>query len=187
MECLRNYIGIIGCGAPVPPVIEDEDGEEVEDLFSGLYINQLPGINLRSIEKLADDEQENYLGVWNDVQTRALLKFSIAFRKNIYGSYKVNQTTAIECLICNNKSNFAVALWYLMGVEMMIERTSSDRLNRYTTTDLEKAERLKAEFYAEYIAAFNDSVSSLDVLGSDCVTGCIECGGGTITFVESLP
>lgn len=183
MECLRNYIGIVGCGAPMPPVIEE--GEEPEDLFSGLYINQLPGISLRSIEKLADEEQENYLGVWNDVQTRAILKFGIAFRGRMYTSYKVSKVDAITCLVCNNKSNFSVALWYLMGVELMIERTSTDRLNRYTTIDLDKAEKLKADFYTEYQACFNDAVNSLDVMGSDCITGCIECSSGTIQFVES--
>lgn len=60
-NCLIDWIGIRGCDAP--------------DVFSDVYINQLPGINLESIEKVADDEQVTYLGVWNDIQARGVKKF----------------------------------------------------------------------------------------------------------------
>jgi hypothetical protein len=61
MECLRNRIGINGCGHATPD--------------SGLTINSLPGISLESIDKLAKSEQSTYVKVWDDVQTRALQKF----------------------------------------------------------------------------------------------------------------
>jgi hypothetical protein len=64
MNCLQNYIGINYPGAPVPD--------------SGLYVNQLPGVSLKGIDKVANEEQITFTGVWSDVQQRSLKKFSTA-------------------------------------------------------------------------------------------------------------
>lgn len=61
MECLRDFVGIRGCDAPEPE--------------SGIYVNSLPGITSFLTSKIASDEQITFLGVWNDVQARALKKF----------------------------------------------------------------------------------------------------------------
>lgn len=60
MECLRNYIGIYGV---------DSSPE------SGLFVNNLPGVSLQSIDKLAKPEQTTYKRVWDDLQTRVIKKF----------------------------------------------------------------------------------------------------------------
>lgn len=73
MECLEGYIGIKGCNSPEP--------------LSGLYVNELPGINLKSVVDIADEDQKTYLGVWADVEKRTLRKFSTiltAFFKTRY-------------------------------------------------------------------------------------------------------
>lgn len=77
MECLRDYIGVLGCGATAPAGTK--------------YINSLPGISLESIESLADSEQRNYLGVWNDVQTRALAKFDIDVNEKFAKRFRIKQ------------------------------------------------------------------------------------------------
>lgn len=61
MQCLKDYIGIAGCGRPAP--------------LSGLYINELPGISIKSIADLALEDRDTYLKVWDTVQKRALAKF----------------------------------------------------------------------------------------------------------------
>ena len=77
MECLRDYIGILGCDETPPP--------------SGKYINMLPGISLESIEAVTDDEYETYLQVWNKVQTRALAKLQIDINEKFAKHYKIKQ------------------------------------------------------------------------------------------------
>ncbi len=77
MECLRDYIGVLGCGALVP--------------VAGKYLNTLPGISLEGIEKLANDEQKNFLGVWKNVQDRALSKFSIEVTQRFLKEFKLKQ------------------------------------------------------------------------------------------------
>lgn len=66
MECLRDYIGNRWCGATAPP--------------SGLYIQDLEGISLKSITSLADAQQANFTGVYADIQTRALLRLGDDFK-----------------------------------------------------------------------------------------------------------
>lgn len=63
-ECLKDYIGI-----------KWQNGEIPE---SGLYINQLPGVSLKSIDYLANAENKTFLGVWDDVQVRSLKRLQTA-------------------------------------------------------------------------------------------------------------
>lgn len=76
MNCLTNYIGVLGCGSNVPD--------------SGVYINSLPSINLRQLQGIADDEQENFLGVWNDVQVRSQNKLLVDVSSALRKRFKLN-------------------------------------------------------------------------------------------------
>lgn len=188
MDCLKGYIGINGCGAPASPSVPNPlpAGMTAEDYFSGLYINQLPGVNLEVMESIADDEQENFLGVWADVEKRALKKFALAVKAELNKCYRITDPTIVSCIVCGDKDLFAVALWYFLGVELMIERTSSTRLNRFTTIDKDNAEQLKTDFYGEFSKALTDAVGSIDIQNSDCITTCPETND-TVRFTEQTP
>jgi len=77
MECLRGYIGIRWKGAETPD--------------SGLYINQLPGVSLKSIDNLANPEQIDFLGVWEDVETRSLKRLQTAITNYFGRKYQLVQ------------------------------------------------------------------------------------------------
>jgi hypothetical protein len=82
MECLKDYIAIKGCGLPTPA--------------SGMYINQLAGIEFQGIEQLANADQQSFVGVWNDVQTRAIERFRVDVIGKLSGfdkRYKLRQIT----------------------------------------------------------------------------------------------
>lgn len=188
MDCLKGYIGISGCGAPASPAVPNPlpAGKTAEDYFSGLYINQLPGVNLEVIESIADDEQETYLGVWADVETRSLKKFALAVKAEMNKCYRITDSSVVACIVCEQKDLFAVALWYFLGVELMIERTSSTRLNRFTTIDVDAADKLKADFYAEFQAALTDAVGSIDPCASDCLD-CPPPSNDNVRWREQTP
>lgn len=63
MECLRDYIGLRWCGNTVTPP-------------SGFYINDLPGLSLKQIVSLADEESATFSELWDTIQQRAELRFS---------------------------------------------------------------------------------------------------------------
>lgn len=76
-NCLDNYIGIIGCDV-TPPI-------------SGLYINDLYGINLQSIDAIADADQITFMNVWASVQKRAIKRFETDVINFFRTRYKVNR------------------------------------------------------------------------------------------------
>lgn len=82
MECLRDYIGIKGCGIDPPA--------------SGMYINSLPGIEFNSIDQIANADQTSYAGVWSDVQERAIERFRLDVLGVVSGfnsRYRLKQIT----------------------------------------------------------------------------------------------
>lgn len=141
---------------------------------------------MQNIDALANEEQQTFIGVWNDIVLRTMKKFEILVKAQINKCYKITDNTVISCLVCEKVELFDVALWYLHGTEVMIERTSSDVMSRYTTIDLEKAESLKQEYYVEFDAALKDAVMSIDPANSDCVEACVTCNTA-VRFVEQLP
>jgi hypothetical protein len=69
MQCMKDYIGIKGCGLPVPD--------------SGYYINSLPGIEIAMLDQIATADQQNFQGLWADVQEAAIIRF----RDDVLGHY----------------------------------------------------------------------------------------------------
>lgn len=179
MECLDNRIGILGCDAPSSPaedvIIGDPNADPpvlpvpAVEALPRFVINSLPGISLTKIDSLANDEQETYLQVWNDIVLRTLAKFDNLVKAEFNKCYKIVDPKIIECLVCENVDLFDLAIWYLHGTETMIEVTSSEVINRWTTIDSDKAEQLKADFYIEFQGALTSAVGSIDVNKSDCI------------------
>ena len=76
MECLRDRIGLEGCGANTPA--------------SSLSVNSLPGITVKSIESLANEERATAVSVWDTIQTRAIYRFTTELRAKLAAKYKLN-------------------------------------------------------------------------------------------------
>lgn len=84
MKCLIDYIGVNACGVQEPE--------------SGLYINQLPGITLKSIDSIANEEQVTWAKVWEDVQARSARRFELYVNKIFAARYKLNKLVKSVCL-----------------------------------------------------------------------------------------
>jgi len=76
MECLENYIGIIGCNSA--------------SAESGVYINSLPGISIEVAQKIADAEQITYLNAWTDITARAIRRFKTDVVNNLKKRFRLN-------------------------------------------------------------------------------------------------
>ena len=144
LSCLQNLIGL---------------SSEVATSDSGLYVVELPGISLKNITKIADKHEHvdalnepDPIAVFKDCEKRAIGRFRNAFIAAMSDCWHLNDLDVAECLICEHKFRLATSLWWYIGHELMVERVSSDRLNRFTTIDFEKAEELREEMFktAEY-------------------------------------
>ena len=168
MDCFINYIGLSLCGAYEAPA-------------SGIYINSLPGLSIESIDKVADQEQINYLGVWEDVQTNALQQFRLDIMAELQKCYTLNCDCDYETLICDNLEVLGQSWKYLLGIHLLLVRIYSNRLNRYTTVDLTQAKELKDFYQSEYSKFLTASVLCMDV------TSCELCCSGNPNQVTWLP
>lgn len=100
-------------------------------------------------------------------------------------SYGLSVKYALRCrydsLICSSIDLFAVPFWYLCGAEFMLERLTSDRVNKYTVD--KKQAQVNWQFYEDKFAdTLKLAVDGIDI----CHDACVDCGG-TYMIVESLP
>jgi hypothetical protein len=168
MQCLKNYIQIEGCTAPV-----------YAGTPSGLFINKDLPISLNEIDKLADNEQESFLGVWDEVQNSGIKKFV----NRVKAGYKelFNVCFLEDDWFCDNKQKLALALLYYLGVELMITKIYSTRINRFTMSfDSNRAKAMREDFQAEFYIQLKDAL--------ELIAGPNKKESGDIfSIVETLP
>lgn len=157
-SCLKDYIGLKVCGT-----------EYVE---SQLYINSLPGISLESIDKIANEDQVSFKGVWSDAQDEAYVRFKIDFITELTKCFRISKHCDYEAMICENKEVLVNAWRFLLGNQLMLFRLYSNRLNRFTTIGIDDAQKLLDHYQVEYEKALHQAVLLIDT--SEC---CLHCGG----------
>jgi len=171
MDCLKGYIGI----------------DNVTAAESGLCLTALPDISIISINKIDPSDQEDYTAMMANVEMRTILKFRTLFTIEFNRCFRINKREVIECLICENKALLAVALWYLFGAEFMFEKVNSTRVNRFTTIDKIKAQKLRTEFEGYFFNELSVAVQGIDTESSTCIEFNEVPQGGLIQVVTSLP
>jgi len=124
-------------------------------------------------------------------------KLSCTFPCYAYGGYTASVTQvnggglnvkfvihcSIDKFICENINLFKTALWYRIGVELMMERIRTDKFNRFTTLTKERAEDLLKFCLDEYEKHAANSVKNLNVQEDDI---CFECKS-TVSARPLLP
>ncbi|WP_418894229.1 hypothetical protein [Limibacterium fermenti] len=168
MECLTGYIGF--------------SDESQEGAGSGLYLASLPGLSadlLDGVRKRMQTSSEAFKAV----ERRSVLKFRTFFVNELNKCWNLSDVAHAECLICGNKPLLSVSLWYLMGAEMMAETAGSERTNRFTTIDLEKAQNLRDEYMDLFFNELHTAVAGIDL------SGCVEnaAAGGDIQVLYAMP
>lgn len=169
MNCFINHIGLSLCSGAY------------ESPASGIYINSLPGLSIESLDKIADQEQINYLGVWDDVQTNALAQFRLDLLSEVKKCYQLDNTCDLDEMFCDNIDDLTMAWKYLLGVWVLMFRINSNRLNRYTTLTIDQAKELMAFYQVKYEQAIAQGVQVMDT------SSCELCCGGNPEVVTWLP
>jgi hypothetical protein len=80
MDCLVDFVGLFdGCGGQTPQ--------------SGMWLNQLPGIEFSNIDGIANSDQINWVGLWSDLQQTAKETFREDVIEEFGKSYMLKQIT----------------------------------------------------------------------------------------------
>lgn len=146
LNCLIDHIGIRGCSdLPTPP--------------SGLYINSLPGVTLEMIDKIADSEQVDFFGVWDDVQLRAVKRFRNEVNAIFAERYKIKtmtQSVNIEKRIDTTSTTAASPSYRGFTLELNQENQS------YVPSNLQSIYIQTLPIYSDYAGAVLVKIFDLD-------------------------
>jgi len=97
MSALTNYIGIRGYHTSPA---------------SGRFINELPGVSLRDMQRIVNEEQITFVNLWNDIQSRAWMRLTTDLRmklrdrfniKSSRGLVQIHSTESTETVPVGNK------------------------------------------------------------------------------------
>lgn len=169
LDCFIDFIGLSYCGG-----VYEQPG-------SGIYLNTLPGISIKSIDAIATSEQATYKKVWDDVQKSAVAQFKIDIMSELNKCVKLVRDCEYDTLICDNKEVLLQAWKYSLGVWLMIFRLNTDRLNIYTTVTRDEAKELKDFYQLQYEEALKQGVLLMDTKAC-----CLPCEGNP-AYVTYLP
>lgn len=156
LDCLKDHIGVEGCITTTPN--------------SGIFINQLPGIGLEMIDKLADEQQIDFNGVWDDVQERAIRRFKTDINSEFKERYKlknITQSIDLEREI-DTASTTPVAAEY-RGFTLELDRTDDN----FAYSNLET-------IYIQTLSLYFTSTNATTIKVFDILTG-------TELFSQAVP
>lgn len=176
LGCFFDYIGIEKCEEVIPP--------------SGLFIGDLPGITNSVIQAITDPEDGTYLNTWTKIQNRAILTFRTHLLKELNKCLQINKMDTVECLACENKELFALALQNLLGSFTMAQALYNWNLSRYSTTDKNAVQDMEAYYFTAFQTELAAAVKGIDVLNSDCIVKEKKChipANGRISIQQSRP
>lgn len=148
MTCLQDYIGLRGCGAAVPP--------------SGLYVNDLPGISLKQLVNLTNEEETTYVQLWDVIQKRAMNRFSLDVREAMGKHYKLNSLMQ-GVNLGNQVGTLVVDNWPgLLGYNGFVIELIDNPSYQYTPSPLASIHVQELRFYAP-MSAQNQNFIIFDI------------------------
>lgn len=172
-SCLYDMIGLWLPGVaspPAPPIPE-----------SGLYINKDLPLSLDEINSLTDQEQATFYQLWAEIQTRGIRKFSTKVKSAYREMFKECFTTTDEWF-CENKTNLQLPLLYFLGMELMLEKQFTTRINRFTRSfDIQRARELYENFSNEFYEQLADALKNIGHVEDKA------CDTGTFIYIEQTP
>jgi len=166
MDCLKDYILLDGVTPKVTP-------------NSNLYLNRELTIPMLHISGMVSNDQGTLEGIWDEVQTKAIKKFLIRLKLGMQELFS-NCMAVDEAWVCKNRETLAMPLLYFLGTELMLEVTHTNRINRYTSIDKNRALEMRDEFTREFQVQLK---AALEMINANPKTEL----GQVFTYVEVLP
>lgn len=145
MKCLEDHIGLQGCGSTTPD--------------SGKYLNDLPGIELKQVDEIANTDEVNYTGVWAKIQKRALAIFEKDLRKAFMKKYNLRGITQSVNLgkVIDTTTTRPASAEYRGGTIELNEATAD-----YVDSNFQQIYLQKLQIYIPTAETFNVKIYDLD-------------------------
>lgn len=102
-----------------------------------------------------------------------VLEANMTFEGNTYGlTVNFNIKCSVARLICSIRDSLVSPLYFKLAEQLLLERSMSDRLNKYTMFNAERADELRAEYIAKYNQSLDNVLNELEPIADGT---CIEC------------
>jgi hypothetical protein len=109
---------------------------------------------------------------------------NLSFTADTYGlTVNYNVKCSMERMVCSVKDILIHALYYKLAEQLLLEREFSQRLNKYTLFNAERAKELKEHYADKYIQTLDASLNDLEPMADGL---CVECEKER-TYKYSLP
>jgi hypothetical protein len=127
MDCFIDYIGLRGAVSGIVP-------------DSGLYVNDLPGISLKSIDSVADSDKVTYQNLWNIIQKRAMNKFRSAVTAQLSHRYRIKTIIQSIDLLKQIDQLFydPVAQWRGFAIQLTFQNMQRIVASAFQSTNIQE-------------------------------------------------
>lgn len=150
MRCFADIVTLRGCN--------------IEETSGAIYnLNSLPGISLKAFEQIANSEQQNYIGVFNDIKERASIRIENQIQSHLSTRYKLIKVR--RALDINDKKS-EQPFTFTGNFRGLNIRTTSDQTDNYTLSPFQV---ITVDSVNLYIAT-GTTQTSVDVVFFDWVT-----------------
>ena len=104
---------------------------------------------------------------------QAVLRDNLEFTGNTHGMViNFNVVCSLDNFICSMRDFFKTALWYKLEENIMLERLTTERINKYTMVNKEKAEELRELYREKYESNLEAVLDNLEPEGDDLCFPC---------------
>jgi len=145
--CLQDWIGVQGCSGSTSD--------------SGVYINDLPGIELRNLDEIANEEQVNFIGAWAEIQRRALNRFQTDVIAGLNKKYRLKMLTqTVEMGGEIDTATVTAAAAQMRGFTLELTYPAT---NWYQPSNMQSVSVQKLQLYLPAPANLNVKIYDLDL------------------------
>ena len=129
-----------------------------------------------SVYKVTDYAYDDFLiSTRKQVSTASSVTASNLSGGNTGMVLNYNMKCGVITWICQNIDVFIKPFWYKLGIEFLKERFGSERFNRFTMINLDKAQALLEDFEMEYKKSLEDTLKTMYPTDDGY---CFECNKG---------
>jgi len=149
MICFEGYIGV---GSHCTTGISE----------SGKYLTDLPGVTLQNIDSVADESQLSFLGVFADVEKRAISRISkdvLSFMKSQYDLKKSIQTYTIKGELGDSESSLNTQLGLNLYTSAFYSELLQFHVSKVYLYAL-SAEETTVKVYAENVELYSQTITT---------------------------
>lgn len=133
------------------------------------WVNDISGVTSDLCIELQTSDNSDFTDFWQMIKNRSYLKLLSDFTISFYQKYAVycrdraDIQTILPSIICQYKVIFGHCFLNLVGMELLLEKIYSNRINFFTTHNIERTKELAGFYKDAYETMFKNAMVAVEV------------------------